>query len=144
MSQKSKAKTITSIQMWVDAFLIFANIYVTAHTESATTLFEYMYTIRLGASRTIHLGRRKYDVQFWLIKERNPSIFFFSVDSELWLNYMHQSLQSQFRVSDPRPFKLSAMISIKSSSVRGTIVFTSTNAIVTRIHLPQKPTQSVF
>lgn len=46
MSQKSKAKPITSIQTWVDAFLIFASIYVTAHPECATALFKYMHTVR--------------------------------------------------------------------------------------------------
>lgn len=39
MSQKSKAKPMTSIQTWIDAFLIFASIYVTAHPECATVLF---------------------------------------------------------------------------------------------------------
>lgn len=107
MSQKSKAKPITSIQTWVDAFLIFASIYVTAHPECATALFKYMHTVRLGASRTNHLGWREYDVQFRLKKERNPSISFALVDSELWLIYMHQSLQIQSpsRASEPRPFK---------------------------------------
>lgn len=107
MSQKSKAKPITSIQTWVDAFLIFASIYVTAHPECATALFKYIHTVRLGASRTNHLGWREYDVQFRLKKERNHSISFASVDSELWLIYMHQSLQIQSpsRASEPRPFK---------------------------------------
>lgn len=64
-----------------------------------------MHTVRLGASRANNLGLREYDVEFRLKKERNPCISIASVDSELWLIYMHQSLQSPSRVSKPRPFK---------------------------------------
>lgn len=42
MSQKFKAKTITSIQFWVDDYSILASTYVTAHLEFATGLLKYM------------------------------------------------------------------------------------------------------
>ena len=39
-----------------------------AHPECATALFKYMHTIRLGAGRSINLGRHEYDIQFRLKK----------------------------------------------------------------------------
>lgn len=91
LAPKSKAKTITDIQVWTDAFLIFASIYTSAHPEAAVQLFKYMHTIRLGASRVKTLGWRDYDIQFRLKKEANPSLSFAIVDQELWLLYMYST-----------------------------------------------------
>lgn len=107
--------------------------YVTAHPECATSLLKYMHTVRFGPSRT-NLDWKEYDFQFRLKKELSPSICFASVamDNELWLIFMHQSLQSLFGCQIPD--HLSAMTSITRIFVRGTIAFTTTNvSIVTRI-----------
>lgn len=56
LSSKYKPKVITDIQVWTDAFLVYASIYVLAHPWSSTALFKYMHTIRLGASRAKALG----------------------------------------------------------------------------------------
>ncbi|XP_048747863.2 uncharacterized protein LOC125660061 [Ostrea edulis] len=92
---KSKAKVITDIQFWTDAFLIYASIYASAHPENRAQLFKYIHTIRLGASRVKTLGWRNYDVQFRLKKEANPSLSFAVVDQELWLLYMYSTTTIQ-------------------------------------------------
>lgn len=48
MSQKSKTKTKTSVQMWVDAFLMFSSIYVTARLECATAFLKDIHTVPWG------------------------------------------------------------------------------------------------
>lgn len=85
MAPKSKAKTITDIQVWTDAFFIYASIYTSAHPEAAVQLFKHIHTIRLGASRFNTSRLRDCDIQFTLKKEANPSMSFAIVDQELWL-----------------------------------------------------------
>lgn len=57
MYQKSKAKTVTSSQMLVDAFLVFTSIYDTAHRKCAPAVLKYMFASEhlgqiLGVSRS--------------------------------------------------------------------------------------------
>jgi hypothetical protein len=40
----------------------------------AQSLFKYMFSIKLGASRSKDLGWRDYDQQFRMKKERSPSL----------------------------------------------------------------------
>ncbi|XP_062582026.1 uncharacterized protein LOC134243814 [Saccostrea cucullata] len=95
LAPKSKAKVINDIQVWTDAFLIYALIYTSAHPESRAQLFKYIHTIRSGANRVKTLGWRDYDIQFRLKKEANPSLSFAVVDQELWLLYMYNPPSTQ-------------------------------------------------
>lgn len=105
LSSKYKPKVITDIQVWNDAFLVYASIYVLAHPECSTALFKYMHTIRLGASRAKALGWRDYDIQFRLKKECNPNMTFAVVDQELWLLYMYSPLAVQGSVKQNIPLR---------------------------------------
>ncbi|XP_061168906.1 uncharacterized protein LOC133178174 [Saccostrea echinata] len=106
LSSKSKLKPITDVQMWTDAFLVYAAIYVLARPMENAALFKYIHTIRLGASRVNGLGWRDYDIQFRLKKECNPSMSFASVDQELWLLYMYNNaLHRQPAIQPSQPLK---------------------------------------
>ena len=59
-------KTITDISMWLDAFLIFTSIYISAHPNSSQGLLKYMYDVKLGASRSKGLVWSDYDQQLML------------------------------------------------------------------------------
>lgn len=106
LSAKSKLRPITDIQVWTDAFLVYASIFALAHPTETSGLFKYIHTIRLGANRVNGLGWRDYDIQFRLKKECNPSMSFAIVDQELWLLYMYNSAPSpQHLVNQPQPLK---------------------------------------
>lgn len=81
-------KTITDINMWLDAFLVYTSIYVSAHPESIQGLLKYIHSIQLGAGRCQGLGWRDYDQQFRLKKARYPASSWGCIDPELWLLYM--------------------------------------------------------
>jgi hypothetical protein len=126
LTPKSKAKVISDVQVWTDAFLIYASIYVEAHPQSRVSLFKYIHTIGLGAGRVKHLGWRDYDIQFRLKKESNPSLSFSVVDQELLLFYMYGPHATQ--TSTPRPKSLRVMISITRGIVAGPDANTNINA----------------
>lgn len=92
LSSKYKPNVITDIQVWTNAFLVYASIYVLAHPDCSTALFKYMHTIGLGASRAKALDWRDYDIQFRLKKECDTNMSFAVVDQELWLLYTYSSL----------------------------------------------------
>ncbi|XP_071168809.1 uncharacterized protein LOC143042006 [Mytilus galloprovincialis] len=87
--QAKPSKKITDISTWIDAFLIYTSIYVGVHLEDTQTILKYMYSVKLGASRSIGLGWKDYDQQFRLKKARNPALSWATVDQELWLLYIH-------------------------------------------------------
>jgi hypothetical protein len=101
--QTKTNKNITDICIWIDAFLTFSSIYLNAHPNSAQGLFKYMFSIKLGASRSKDLGWRDYDKQFRMKKERSPSLSWGDIDMELRVlsisqghnsntqSYIHQS-----------------------------------------------------
>ncbi|XP_056022019.1 uncharacterized protein LOC130054933 [Ostrea edulis] len=105
LSSKCKPRVISDIQVWTDAFFIYASIYVLAHPECSASLFKYMHTIRLGDSRSKALGWRDYDIQFRLKKERNPGMSFAVVDQELWLLYMYSPPAVQGLMSQATPLR---------------------------------------
>jgi len=78
----------SAINTWLDAFLTYISIYISAHPESTQGLLTYMYTVKLGASRSTELGWREYDQQFRLKKSKCPALSWGTVDQELWLLYM--------------------------------------------------------
>ena len=71
LKQKT-VKQLTDLHSWLDAFLIYASIYTSAHPQSTQGILKYMYNIKLGASRTSTLGWRDYDQQYGLRKVRSP------------------------------------------------------------------------
>jgi hypothetical protein len=78
---------ITDISMWLDAFLIFTSIYISAHRNSSQELLKYMHDVKLGASTGLAWG--DYDQQLRLKKACMPSTSWGQVDHELWLIYMN-------------------------------------------------------
>ena len=86
--QSKPGKKITDINVWIDAFLIYASIYTSVHTESTQGLLKYMFMVKLGANRSNGQGWREYDQQFRLKKAKNPALPWGQVDQELWLLYM--------------------------------------------------------
>ncbi|VDI58659.1 Hypothetical predicted protein [Mytilus galloprovincialis] len=87
--QTKLSKKITDINTLIDAFLIYTSIYVGVHLEDTQNILKYMYSVKLGASRSIGLGWKVYDQQFRLKKARNPAMSWATVDQELWLLYIH-------------------------------------------------------
>ncbi|CAC5390782.1 unnamed protein product [Mytilus coruscus] len=92
--QTKPSKKITDINTWIDAFLIYTSIYVGVHVEDTLNILKYMYSVKLGASRSIGLGWKNYDQQFRLKKARNPAMSWATVDQELWLLYIHSVLSN--------------------------------------------------
>jgi hypothetical protein len=54
-------KTITDISMWLDAFLIFTSIYISAHPNSSQGLLKYTHDVKSGATSSKGLVWRDYD-----------------------------------------------------------------------------------
>lgn len=89
---KENDKKNLNIETWTNAFLTFASIFISRHPSEAQGLLKYIHTIRLGASRQSTLGWKTYDQQFRLRKGIDPSKKWDSVDAELWLLYMNQTV----------------------------------------------------
>lgn len=88
--KQTNKRTITDISTWIDAFLIFASIYIRAHPEAMQGILKYMANVKLGAHRCIGLGWLSYDQQFRLRKAKNIAMEWGTVDMELWLLYISQ------------------------------------------------------
>ena len=88
---KQQQQKNTTIELWTDAYLVFMNIYCMAHTDTFADMLKYMSVIRLGAKRST-VGWKLYDEQFRLRRAINPASSWATIDSELWLLYMHGSL----------------------------------------------------
>ncbi|KAK3107096.1 hypothetical protein FSP39_007069 [Pinctada imbricata] len=84
LGPKSHVTKIDNIDQWTDAFLIYASIYSIANPPTANSLFKYMHTVRLGASRFGGSGWKNYDIHAWS-----------SVDQELWLLFMNSKPQQE-------------------------------------------------
>ncbi|XP_062611060.1 uncharacterized protein LOC134272901 [Saccostrea cucullata] len=96
---KTKTTKIITMQSWVDAFLIFASIYLARHPSDIQGILKYIHTVRLGYSRNTNANWLEYDRQFRLKMSKNTSLSFGSVDAELWLIYM----QAQPSLIAPQP-----------------------------------------
>ena len=94
IKQKQKERKITNISEWTDAFLIYMAIYIKRYPDHTQGLLKYFSTIRTGAARTAALGWRDYDIQFRLRRAKNSSLWWGSVDAELWLLYMNAAVAS--------------------------------------------------
>lgn len=69
LAPKSKANTITDIQVWTDAFFNYASVYASTHSETTIQLFKYIHKIWMEASTVKTLEWRDYDIKFRLKKE---------------------------------------------------------------------------
>jgi hypothetical protein len=87
LKPKHAEKKIANFLQWLDAFLVYASIYVQKHPSQAIPLLRYISTMKKGASNH-NLGWIDYDVQFRLKKSVDSSLSWGSIDSELWLFYM--------------------------------------------------------
>lgn len=96
---KKQQVTITTIEQWSSAFIVYMYVYCKVHSSRCLELLKYMQMIRLGASRSI-MGWKSYDEKFRLRKARNPPSSWAIVDYELWILYMNRESNS---TSDVHP-----------------------------------------
>ena len=89
------SRTIHTIEVWTDAFLIYASIFLSVHSHRTNEILKYMANIRLAAIRHTGPGWKHYDQQFRLRVAANPAgISFGQIDQELWLVYVGASTNS--------------------------------------------------
>ena len=81
--QSKNVKKINDISTWLDAFITYYSIYLTAHSNCAQGLLEHMFNVKLASSMSKGLGWKNYDQQFSMIKSQNPSMSLENVDMEL-------------------------------------------------------------
>jgi len=96
LQTKERAKqSITSIEKWTDAFLIFSSIYLGVHSEKYQDILKYMHVVRLCASRVQGMGWKSYDEQFRYRMSLDPTNSWENIDNQLWLLYMsdYQAVQ---------------------------------------------------
>ena len=89
--QPKASKKISDINTWLDVFLTYISIYISTYPESTQGLLKYMYTVKLGASRSTGLGWREYDQQFPLKKSKCPALSWGTVD-QLWHKHYIQKM----------------------------------------------------
>ena len=65
------------------------SIYLEKFPGKAQEMLRYMHNVRLAANRVGHNGWSKYDQQYRLKKERNPSMSWGVVDYELWIMFVN-------------------------------------------------------
>lgn len=104
MSPKTNPKKITSLEVWTDAFIVFASIYLTRHPADIQGILKYMQTIRLGESRNPNASWLEYDKQFRLKISADSTISWASVDAELWSIYMSNQPLTQQNQSNIKCF----------------------------------------
>ena len=92
------SKGIFSVEVWTDAFFIFASVFLVKHPQRALELFKYASTVRLAARTFGGLGWKVYDEQFRLRQARFPCRSWASIDGELWLTTLSYARQP-FRTS---------------------------------------------
>ena len=86
VTKAKTTKSITSIKMWTDAFLIYISIYTSLHQDKFQEMLKYMHDVRIGSDRS---GNWKaYDEQFRLKLVSDPTKSWGEIDPELWLLYM--------------------------------------------------------
>jgi hypothetical protein len=70
---KQKEQKISNLSQWIDAFAIFASVYLVKHPSQAIPLFRYMALIKRGAEKNRD-NWIDYDIQFWLKKAADTSL----------------------------------------------------------------------
>ena len=80
--QKNK---LDSIDKWLSAFHTFMAIFSVRHPLCFPELLKYAETIRMAALQFPGLGWHKYDEQFRMRQELNPSHSWAELDMELWV-----------------------------------------------------------
>jgi len=78
---------LTSIERWSDAFIIFMDIYLSAHPHRLHELLHYFYTIRECAVNHGGSFWRQYDHQFRCRQAVTPSSWS-ALNQDLWLRCM--------------------------------------------------------
>ena len=89
--QSKNVKKINDISTWLDAFIAYCSIYLTAHSNCAQSLLKHMFNVKLASSMSKGLGWKSYDQQFRMKKSQNPSMSWGNVDMELWVLCMSHS-----------------------------------------------------
>ena len=70
LSKNQKAQW-ENIEVWTNAFMIYASIFLEKHADQVQGIFKYMHTVRLAATRLSGQGWKIYDTQFRLRKAMN-------------------------------------------------------------------------
>ena len=103
-NKQSKVKSIQNIETWTDGFINCVKIFLQMFPNSALELITYMSTIRGTNVQFDKIYR--YDQQFRLRMENNPTRFWASIDGILWftiiangssLNTTSPQIQLSFR-----------------------------------------------
>ena len=76
------------ISTWLDAFITYCSIYLTAHSNCAQDLLKHMFNVILASSMSKGLGWKNYDQPFRMKKSQNPSMSWANV------GIMHVSLSN--------------------------------------------------
>ena len=79
------SKKVDTFDKWCSAFHTFMAIYLTKHPGRAIEMLKYIETIRLAAIQFAGAGWKKYDEQFRLQQESNPSNSWGVINMELWV-----------------------------------------------------------
>ena len=99
--QSKNVKKINGISTWLDAFITYCSIYLTAHSNCAQCLLKHMFNVKLASSMSKELSWKNYDQQFRMKKSQNPSMSWGNVDMELWVLCMsHSQAQISFNKTD--------------------------------------------
>lgn len=83
VSATSKNK-IATIELWTNAFLVYASIVLEANLNCAQDLLKYCHLIRSAASRYYGYGWRDYDIEFRHRYHKKGGSWA-GIDGELWL-----------------------------------------------------------
>ena len=79
--QSKNVKRINDISTWLDAFIAYCSIYLTAHSNCAQNLLKHMFNVKLASSMSKGLAWKNYDQQLRMKKSQNPSMSFENVGS---------------------------------------------------------------
>ena len=98
--QSKNVKKINDTSTWLDAFITYCSIYLTAHSNCAQCLLKHMFNVKLASSMSKELSWKNYDRQFRMKKSQNPSMSWGNVDMELWVCMSHSQAQISFNETD--------------------------------------------
>ena len=93
-------KGVGSIDEWIDAFLVFASIYIQKHATRAIELLKYASIIKHAHRSFGGWGWKVYDEQFRSRQALQPNRSWASIDAELWLLVL-SPIRTPFRSGGP-------------------------------------------
>jgi hypothetical protein len=70
--QSKNVKKINDISTWLDAFIAYCSIYLTAHSNFAQGLLKHMFNVKLASRMSMGLAWKNYDQQLRMKKIARP------------------------------------------------------------------------